>query len=132
MEEQALQLNPELAKRCLQSAHLFMEKKRYLEALKLFDEVIAKHQPQNVEAYLESAKIYDHYKKPQSIMKVINLLHGFSPKTPESLVLLARAQFLSEELFGLPGNAEGNFHQEKGFLGSGGPGSRSVPLYRQI
>ncbi len=94
MEEKSLQINPELAKRCLQSAHLLMEKGRYREALKLFDEVIAKHQPQNVEAHLESAKIYAHYKKPDSMVKVINMLHGFSPRMPESLVLLARAQFL--------------------------------------
>src|SRR5690348_14167866 len=94
MEEQTLQINPELAKRCLQSAHLCMEKGRYLEALQQFDEVIARHQPQNVEAHLESARIYAHYKKPESMLKVINLLHGFSSRTPESLVLLARAQFL--------------------------------------
>ena len=94
MEEQTLQLNPELAKRCLQSAHLFMERGRYMEALRLFDEVIAKHQPQNVEAHLESARIYANYKKSESIVKVINMLHAFSPRSPESLVLLARAQFL--------------------------------------
>src|SRR5258708_3076030 len=93
MEEQTLQLNPELAKRCLQSAHLFVEKGRHREALKLFDEIIAKHQPQNVEAHLESARIYVRYKKPRSILKTIDMLHGFSKKTPESLVLLARAQF---------------------------------------
>jgi diguanylate cyclase (GGDEF)-like protein len=96
MEEQALQLNPELAKRCLQSAHLFVEKGRHREALKLFDEVIARYQPQNVEAHLESARIYAHFRKPESIQKVIALLHGFAPRTPESLVLLARAQFLSK------------------------------------
>ena len=93
MEENVLQINPELARRCLQSAHLCMETNRFKEALKLFDEVIARHQPQNVEAHLESAKIYAKYKQPQSILKVITRLHNFSPKTPESLVLLARAQF---------------------------------------
>jgi len=92
MEENVLQINPELARRCLQSAHLCMETNRCKEALKLFDEVIAKHQPQNVEAHLESAKIFARYKQPNSILKVINRLHNFSPKTPESLVLLARAQ----------------------------------------
>ena len=61
--------------------------------MKLFDEVLAKHQPQNVEAHLESAKIFAKYKQPHSILKVINRLHNFSPKTPESLVLLARAQY---------------------------------------
>lgn len=94
MEEQTLQINPEMARRCLQSAHLLVEKGRHKEALRLFDEVISTHQPQNVEAHLESARIYVRYKKPESILKVINLLHGFSPKTPESLVLFARAQFL--------------------------------------
>lgn len=94
MEEQRLQLNPELAKRCIQSAHLLVEQGRRMEALRLLDEVIARHQPQNVEAHLESARIYAHYKKPESILKVINLLHGFSPRTPESLALLARAQFM--------------------------------------
>lgn len=94
MEENAIQINPELAKRCLQSAHLLMEKSRFQEAIDLFDEVIGKHQPQNVEAHLESAKIYARFKKPNSILKVINRLHHFSPKTPESQVLLARAQFL--------------------------------------
>ncbi len=93
MEENVLQINPELARRCLQSAHLCMETNRFKEALKLFDEVISNHQPQNVEAHLEAAKIYARYKQPHSILKVINRLHNFSPKTPESLVLLARAQF---------------------------------------
>lgn len=116
MEEQALQLNPELAKRCLQSAHLFVEKKRYLEALRLFDEVIAKHQPQSVEAYLESARIYAHYKKPESILKVINLLHGFSPKTPESLVLLARAQFLMKNFFDCQDTLKEIFVRKRDFL----------------
>ena len=92
MEETVLQINPELARRCLQSAHLCMETNRFKEALKLFDEVIAKHQPQNVEAHLESARIYVRHKQPHSILKVINRLHNFSPKTPESLVLLAQAQ----------------------------------------
>ncbi len=92
MEENVLQINPELARRCLQSAHLCMETNRFKEALKLFDEIIGKHQPQNVEAHLESAKIYAIYKQPNSILKVINRLHNFSQKTPESLVLLARAQ----------------------------------------
>jgi diguanylate cyclase (GGDEF)-like protein len=96
MEENALQINPELARRCLQSAHLYMETNRDREALKLFDEIIEKHQPQNVEAHLEAARIYAKYKKPQSIQKVIYRLHKFSPPTPESLVLLARAQFLLE------------------------------------
>jgi diguanylate cyclase (GGDEF)-like protein len=93
MEENVIQINPELAKRCLQSAHLLMEKNRFPEAIELFDEVISKHQPQNVEAHIEAAKIYARYKKPDSIMKVITRLHDFSPKTLESLVLLARAQF---------------------------------------
>ncbi|GEM_PF-810935 len=93
MEENVIQINPELAKRCLQSAHLLMEKNRFPEAIELFDEVISKHQPQNVEAHIEAAKIYARYKKPDSIMKVITRLHNFSPKTLESLVLLARAQF---------------------------------------
>ena len=65
MEENVLQINPELARRCLQSAHLCMETNRFKEALKLFDEVIGKHQPQNVEAHLESAKIYAKYKQAQ-------------------------------------------------------------------
>jgi diguanylate cyclase (GGDEF)-like protein len=94
MEDNAIQINPELAKRCLQSAHLLMEKSRFAEAIELFDEVISKHQPQNVEAHIESAKIYAKHKQANSIMKVINRLHNFSPKTPKSLVLLARAQFL--------------------------------------
>ncbi|HEY5039527.1 MAG TPA: diguanylate cyclase, partial [bacterium] len=94
MEENVIQINPELAKRCLQSAHLLMEKNRFSEAIELFDQVISKHQPQNVEAHIEAAKIYARYKKADSIMKVITRLHGFSPKTPESLVLLARAHFL--------------------------------------
>jgi len=96
MEDNVLQINPELARRCLQSAHLYMETNRYREALKLFDDVIDKHQPQNVEAHLESAKIYAKFKKPNSILKVITRLHNFAEKTPESLVLLARAQFLLE------------------------------------
>ena len=96
MEENALQINPELARRCLQSAHLYMETNRDREALKLFDEVIVKHQPQNVEAHLEAARIYVKYRQPRSILKVLDQLHKFSPKTPESLVLLARAQFLLE------------------------------------
>ncbi len=96
MDENALQINPELARRCLQSAHLYIETNRHREALKLFDEVIEFHQPQNVEAHLEAASIYAKFRKPKSILKVINRLHNFSPKTPESLVLLARAQFLLE------------------------------------
>jgi diguanylate cyclase (GGDEF)-like protein len=96
MEEKVLQINPELARRCLQSAHLYIETNRHREALKLFDEVIEWHQPQNVEAHLEAASIYAKFRKPKSILKVINRLHNFSPKTPESLVLLARAQFLLE------------------------------------
>jgi diguanylate cyclase (GGDEF)-like protein len=94
MEENVLQINPELAKRCLQSAPLYMETNRDREALKLFDEVLAKHQPQNVEAHLESARIFVKHKQPHSILKLINRLHNFSGKTPESLVLQARAQFL--------------------------------------
>lgn len=93
MEEQALQINPELARRCLQSAHLYIETNRFIEALRLLDEVIEGYQPQNVEAHLEAARIYARHKKPQSILKVIHRLHGFSPKTPESLVLTARAHF---------------------------------------
>src|SRR5665213_1730244 len=96
MEDNTLQINPELARRCLQSAHLYIETNRHREALRLFDEVIESHQPQNVEAHLEDANIYAKFRKPQSILKVINRLHNFSPKTPESLVLLARAQFLLE------------------------------------
>ncbi len=88
MEDNVLQINPELARRCLQSAHLYMETNRYREALKLFDDVIGKHQPQNIEAHLESAKIYAKFKKPNSILKVITRLHNFAEKTPESLVLL--------------------------------------------
>jgi diguanylate cyclase (GGDEF)-like protein len=71
-----------------------METNRFREALKLFDEVIGKHQPQNEEAHLESARIYARFKMPHSILKVITRLHNFAPKTPESLTLLARAQFL--------------------------------------
>ncbi|HXL72069.1 MAG TPA: diguanylate cyclase [bacterium] len=96
MEEKVLQINPELAKRCLQSAHLYIETNRHREALRLFDEVIERYQPQNVEAHLESARIYAKYKQPHSILKVLNRLHNFAPRTPESLVLLARAQFLLE------------------------------------
>jgi len=96
MDDNTLQINPELARRCLQSAHLYIETNRHREALRLFDEVIESHQPQNVEAHLEAANIYAKFRKPQSILKVINRLHNFSPKTPESLVLLARAQFLLE------------------------------------
>ena len=95
MEEKALQINPEMARRCLQSAHLYIETNRFREALKLLDEVIESHQPQNLDAHLESARIYAKFKRSNSILKVINHLHGFSPKTPESMVLLARAQFLS-------------------------------------
>ncbi len=93
MEEQILQINPELAKRNLQSAHLYIEAKRFREALKLLDEVIEGNQPQNVEAHLEAARIYVKLHKPHSILKVLHRLHGFSTKTPESLVLVARAQF---------------------------------------
>ncbi len=97
MEEHVLQINPELARRCIQSAHLYIETNRYREALHLLDEVIEGYQPQNVEAHLEAARIYAKYKKPQSILKVINRLHGFSPRTPESLVLFARAKFQLEQ-----------------------------------
>lgn len=93
MEEHALQINPELARRCLQSAHLYIETCRYQEALRLLDEVIEGYQPQNVEAHLEAARIYARCRKPQSILKVLHRLHGFSSRTPESLVLLARAHF---------------------------------------
>jgi hypothetical protein len=120
MEENVLQINPELARRCLQSAHLCMETEPDKEALKLFDEVIAKHQPQNVEAHLESAKIFAKYKQPQSIIKVITRLHNFSPKTPESLVLLARAQFQLGLTIPIARNPKGDFCREEGFPGSGG------------
>ena len=93
MEDHSLQINPELARRSLQSAHLYIETNRFVEALRLLDEVIEGYQPQNVEAHLEAARIYARYKKPQSILKVIHRLHGFSPKSPESLVLVARAHF---------------------------------------
>lgn len=91
--EETLQINPELARRSLQSAHLYIEANRHAEALRLLDQVIEGYQPQNVEAHLEAARIYAKYKKPQSILKVLDRLHGFSSKTPESLVLLARAYF---------------------------------------
>ncbi len=94
---ETLQINPELARQCLQAAHLYMETKAYKKALKHFDDVIYSHQPHNVEAYLESARIYARFGKPESILKVINRLHNFSAKTPESLVLLARAQFLMKQ-----------------------------------
>lgn len=97
MEEQVLQVNPELAKRNLQSAHLYIEANRHREALRLLDEVIEGHQPHNVEAHLEAARIYAKLRKPHSILKVLHRLHGFSPKTPESLVLVARAEFQLEQ-----------------------------------
>ena len=115
MEENALQINPELAKRCLQSAHLLMEKNRFPEAIKLFDEVISRHQPQNIEAHIEAAKIYVRYKKPNSIMKVIKRLHDFSPKTPESLVLLARAQFLLSQYADCQGTLKEVFAQKRDY-----------------
>lgn len=116
MEEQSLQINPEMAKRCLQSAHLLVEQERYMEALRLFDEVIAKHQPQSVEAHLESARIYAHYKKPHSMMKVVNLLHGFSPRTTESLVLLARAQFILKNYSDCQDTLKEIFTKKRDFL----------------
>ena len=103
-----------------------------MEALKLFDEVIAKHQPQNVEAHLESAKIYAKYKQPDSIVKVINRLHHFSPKTPESLVLLARAQFPIGQSIPIARKAKGDFRLETGFSGSGGTRRGVVPLNRKV
>ena len=115
MEENLIQINPELAKRCLQSAHLLMEKDRFPEAIELFDEIISKHQPQNIEAHIEAAKIYERYKKPNSIMKVINRLHDFSPKTPESLVLLARAQFLLSQYADCQGTLKEVFAQKRDY-----------------
>lgn len=94
MEEMTLQINPELARQCLQTAHLYMETNSYRKALVLFDDVIFTHQPHNVEAHLEAARIYSKFDKPQSILKVVNHLHKFSVPSPESLLLLARAQFL--------------------------------------
>ena len=94
--------------------------------------MIGKHQPQNVEAHLESARIYANYKKPDSILKVINLLHDFSPKTPESLVLLARAQFLLNIYSDCQETLKGDFRQEKGFPGGGGPGSGALSLYGEV
>ncbi len=115
MEENVLQINPELARRCLQSAHLCMETNRFKEALKLFDEIIGKHQPQNVEAHLESAKIYAIYKQPNSILKVINRLHNFSPEDSGKPRSSCPRPTSDEPLFRLSGKSKGDFYHTEGF-----------------
>ena len=94
MEELVLRINPELARRYMQAANFYIETNRYLETLKIFEEVVGKYKKKNNAEQSEVTWIYAKFRKPNGLLKTINRLHDFFPTFTKRIAFIARAQFL--------------------------------------
>ena len=94
MEELVLRINPVLAKRYMQAANFYIETNRYLETLKLFEEVVGKYEKKNNAKNSEVTWIYAKFRKPNGLLKTINRFHCFFPTFTKRIAFIARAQFL--------------------------------------